>query len=164
METLRLRLEELCFLKKETSLLIKLTKKPSKSLVYRIIEMIFDYKTTILKGITYPKIDGLRMINHHFYNGETWHLPLSTVVVGDIHQDSVVYVYQTLYVHGSVAGRIHLMNENSMIYADHFVNAHLHFHHGVERLVNGESEIWNQEEGGNKSWRELSLLPVEKVE
>ncbi len=162
--TLRTCLEELCFQKKDTCLVIKLDKKPSKGLVYRIMELIFDYKTTLLKSITYPKDDHLRVLNKNFYNGETWRLTMPTILVGDIHQEASVYVYKSLYVHGKVEGYIYLMNEESVLYADEFKDAHLRFNHGVERIVSSENELWDYEKGGNKPWRVLSLLPAEKVE
>lgn len=164
LESIRCKLEELCFMKKKIYVTIDSKVFLSPPFIHRMLSLFFDYHSALLKSIIVPKKERIRMIKQNLHNGEIWHLKETTILVGDIHEDAIVYVEKMLYVSGIVKGKIYLENAQSEIFADEMEHAKIVFLEDVTRIVDGKNELWNQEKKGETTWRELSLSPVVKVE
>lgn len=164
LESIRSKIEELCFMKRKMNVIIESKVFLSPPFMHRILSLFFDYHSAILKGVILPKKEDIHLIRQNLHNGEIWHFEGRTILIGDIHEDAVVYVKDMLYVSGKVQGKIYLEQKDSFIYAEEMEHAQIIFLYDVTRYVVGKNQLWGQDTKGETTWRELSLLPAVKVE
>lgn len=157
LDGLKAKLEEFFFLKKKLEIVLICETKPSSSFLHRVLELFFDYRTALLKEIRYPKQPGITILHEHFHNGQKWAIDTPTILIGDIHEAACVHLSEMLYVTGKVEGDIYMDSKKACLFAGIYNHARLYFPHGIMRVVDGENQLWNEKEGGEKSWRELSL-------
>lgn len=164
LEMLRNELEELLFRKQKVGIYLKSKVPLSPPFLHRIFTLFFDYHASYLLGIEVPKKRKMCIYHEPFRNGEVLRIDTPSILTGDIHEEAEVHLSTSLYVSGYVKGTIYLETEEAFIYADAFLNARIIYPHDIRRVAQGTHMIWDANYGGEKTWRELSLLPVEKAE
>lgn len=139
---------------KKSEVLLEFRHCPSHDFFQKIVQAFFDYKSCYLKMIKYVKIPSVTKLEKDVHEGEEVTLTLPCILLGDVKPGGVIEVSSSLFVLGTVEGKIRLMNPDSTVFAKHFRHAFLYSWDDRKKILDGDNLLIRSSDWEGSTWQE----------